>query len=77
MSNLYLTVEKVTESLVGNIKVNVSLGLAANDKRREGVARSVGPLLTYLPDCPSGTKTSAWGFKTEVFFIPVGHKEGK
>ena len=49
MSNLYLAVEKVTESLLGNIKVKVSLGLAANDKRREGVARSVGPLLTYLP----------------------------
>ena len=49
MSNLHLAVEKVTESLLGNIKVKVSLGLAANDKRREGVARSVGPLLTYLP----------------------------
>ena len=49
MSNPYLAVEKVTESLVGNIKVKVSFGLAANDKRREGVARSVGPLLTYLP----------------------------
>ena len=49
MSNLYLAVEKVTESLLGNIKVKVSLGLAANDKRREGVARSVGPLLTYRP----------------------------
>jgi hypothetical protein len=55
MSNLYLAVEKVTESLVGNIKVKLSLGLAANDKRREGVSRSVGPLLMYLPDCPSGT----------------------
>ena len=59
MSNPYLAVEKVTESLVGNTKVKLSFGLAANDKRREGVARSVGPLLTYLPDCPSGTKTSA------------------
>jgi hypothetical protein len=58
VSNLYLAVEKVTESLAGNIKVNLSLGLAANDKRREGVARSVGPLLTFLP-CPTGTKTSA------------------
>ena len=48
MSNLYLAVEKVTESLLGNIKVKVSLGLAANDKRREGVARSVGPLLISL-----------------------------
>ena len=38
MSNLYLAVEKVTESLVGNIKVKVSFGLAANDKRREEVA---------------------------------------
>ena len=55
MSNLHLAVEKVTESLVGNISMRVSFGLAANDKRREGVARSVGPLLTYLPDCPSGT----------------------
>jgi hypothetical protein len=38
MSNLHLTVEKVTESLVGNIKVKWSFGLAANDKRREAVA---------------------------------------
>jgi len=49
MSNLHLAVEKVTESLVGNTKVKLLLGLAASDKRREGVARSVGPLLTYLP----------------------------
>ena len=49
MSNLYLTVEKVTEPLVGNTKIRVSLGLAASDKCRERVARSVGPLLTYLP----------------------------
>ena len=49
MSNLYLAVEKVTESLVRNIKVKLSFGLVANDKHREGVARSVGPLLTYLP----------------------------
>ena len=49
MSSPYLAVEKVTESRLGNIKVKVSLGLAANDKRREGVARSVGPLLAYLP----------------------------
>jgi len=55
MSNLHLAVEKVTESLLGTVKVRWSFGLAANDKRREGVARSVGPLLTYLPDCPSGT----------------------
>ena len=46
MSNPYLAVEKVTESLVGNTKVKLSLGLAASDKRREGVARSVRPLLT-------------------------------
>ena len=49
MSNLYLTVEKVTESLVETFKVKMLFGLAANDKLREGVARSVGPLLTYLP----------------------------
>ena len=49
MSNPYLAVEKVTESLVGNTKVTLLLGLAASDKRREGVARSVGPLRTYLP----------------------------
>ena len=49
MSNLYLAVEKVTESLLGNIKVEVSLGLAANDKLREGGARGLGPLLTNLP----------------------------
>ena len=51
MSNLHLAVEKVTESLLGNIKVKVSFGLAASDKRREGVARSVGPLLTLLFIC--------------------------
>ena len=49
MSNLYLAVEKVTESLVGTTNVNLSLVLEASDKRREGVARSVGPLLAYLP----------------------------
>jgi hypothetical protein len=38
MSNTYLAVEKVTESLVGNIKVKLSFGLAADYKRREGVA---------------------------------------
>ena len=38
MSNPYLAVEKVTESLVGNTNVKLSSGLAANDKRREGVA---------------------------------------
>jgi len=48
MSNPYLAVEKVTESLVRNIRVKSSFGLAANDKRREGVARSVGPLLISL-----------------------------
>ena len=49
MSNPYLAVEKVTESLVGNTKVKLSLGLAANDKLREGGARDLGPLLTNLP----------------------------
>lgn len=49
MSNPYLAVEKVTESLYVVIKVVLSLSLAANDKRREGVACSVGPLLKYLP----------------------------
>ena len=49
MSNPYLAVEKVTESLVGNTKVKLSLGLAANDKLREGGARGLGPLLTNLP----------------------------
>jgi len=38
MSNPYLAVEKVTESLLGTVSVKRSLGLAANDKRREGVA---------------------------------------
>ena len=38
MSNLYLAVEKVTESQFGVVIMRVSLGLAANDKRREGVA---------------------------------------
>ena len=48
MSNLHLAVEKVTESLVGNINVKWSFGLVGYDKRREGVARSVGPLLISL-----------------------------
>ena len=38
MSNLDQAVGKVTESLVGNSNVERSLGLAANDKRIEGVA---------------------------------------
>ena len=37
MSNLCGAVEKITESIVGNINVKWSFGLAANDKRREGV----------------------------------------
>ena len=49
MSNPYLAVEFITESLVGSIKVKLSLCLATNGKLREEVARSVGPLLTYLP----------------------------
>ena len=58
MSNLCRPVEKITESLLGNTKVKLSLDLTVNDKRREGVACSVGPLLTYLPEFLSGTKTS-------------------
>ena len=38
MSKLYLAVEKVTESLVGNIEVKLSIDLTVNDKRREEVA---------------------------------------
>ena len=37
MSNPYLPVEKVTESLRKTITLMLSFGLAANDKRREGV----------------------------------------
>ena len=37
MSNPYLAVEKVTESLLGTVRVKMSFGLAANDKSREGV----------------------------------------
>ena len=51
MSNPYLAVEKVTESVRKIITLVVSFGLAASDKRREGVARSVGPLLTLLFVC--------------------------
>jgi hypothetical protein len=47
MSNLYLRVEKITESLAGTIKVNRSVDLTVNDKSREEVACSVGPLLNY------------------------------
>ena len=38
MSNPYLAVEKVTESLVGNTKLKLSLGLAADDTDSEGDA---------------------------------------
>ena len=38
MSNPYLAVEKVTESIVGNLKVEWSVDLTVNNKRREGVA---------------------------------------
>ena len=38
MSNPYLAVEKVTESVLETVNVKWSFGLAANDKRREGVA---------------------------------------
>jgi hypothetical protein len=38
MSNPYLAVEKVTESVRKIIKLVVSFGLAANDKSREVVA---------------------------------------
>ena len=38
MSNLCRPVEKVTESVVGNINVKWSFGLAANDTDREEVA---------------------------------------
>ena len=58
MSNPYLAVEKVTESLVGNTKVKLSLGLAANDKRREEVAFTQG-LFSHTFLYPTGTKTSA------------------
>ena len=36
MSNLYLAVEKVTESLVGNIKVKLSSHLVTDDKPEKG-----------------------------------------
>ena len=54
MSNPYKTVEKVTESLVGNSNVKRSLGLAANDKRIEGVAFTED-LFSHTLLCPTGT----------------------
>ena len=79
MSNLHLAVEKVTESLVETFKVKMSFGLAANNKRREGVASSVGPLLTYLP-MSNRNKTSAcfYSLQGSVFenymaFVRVMH----
>jgi len=39
MSNPYLPVEKVTESLRKTITLVLSFGLAANDKRREEICR--------------------------------------
>ena len=73
MSNLCGPVEKITESLVENINVKWSFGLADNDKRREGVTCSVGPLLTYLPNVQQETKTSALHYQVAshagVFFF--------
>ena len=48
MSNLYLPVEKVTGSLHRCFTLVPSLGLAANDKRREEVCFTYGPLLAVL-----------------------------
>ena len=69
MSNLYLAVEKVTESLVGTTNVNLSLVLEASDKRREWVARSVGPLLTYLA-MSNGNYDLCCLSPAGVFFLP-------
>ena len=71
MSNLCRPVEKVTESLVGNIKLKLSFYLTVNDKRREGVACSVGPLLTYLPEFLSGTKTSVFCVPRQGSFFTI------
>ena len=48
MSNLYLTVEKVTDSLHRSCTLVPSFGLAANDKRREEVCFTYEPLLAVL-----------------------------
>ena len=48
MSNLYLTVEKVTDSLHRSFTLVPSFGLAANDKRREEVCFTYEPLLAVL-----------------------------
>ena len=68
MSNPYLAVAKVTESLLETFKVKMSFGLAANDKRREGVARSVG-LFSHTFLCPTGTKTSACFYSLQGSFF--------
>ena len=48
MSNLHLTVEKVTDSLHRSFILVPSFGLAANDKRREEVCFTYEPLLSVL-----------------------------
>ena len=78
MSNLYLAVEKVTGSLVGNSNVERSLGLAANDKRIEGVAFTQDLFLHTLL-CPTGTQTypvcprQGSFFEHYVSFVRVMH----
>ena len=73
MSNLCRLVEFITESLVGNINLKLSIDLKVKDKRREGVTCSVGPLLTYLPNVQQETKTSALHYQVAshagVFFF--------
>ena len=46
--DLYLTVEKVTDSLHRSFTLVPSFGLAANDKRREEVCFTYEPLLAVL-----------------------------
>ena len=70
MSNPYLPVEKVTESLRKTITLMLSFGLAANDKRWEGVFPRASSRIPSL--CPTGTKTSAcFCPQAEVFSLVV------
>ncbi len=70
MSNPYLPVEKVTESLRKTITLVLLFGLAANDKRREGVFPRASSRIPSL--CPTGTKTSAcFCPQAEVFSLVV------
>ena len=70
MSIPYLAVEKVTESFVRNINVELSIDLTVNDKiQRKGCLSKGLFSLNFLS--PTGTKTSAVYPHAGVFLLPL------